>query len=141
MEIADVRRGVHETMARARQRAAERRAQADAASRAFESFLSRTAVPLFRQVANALRAEHYNFRVSTPSGAVRLMSDTSAEDFIELSLDTTIDSPRVVGRTSRARGRRVVDSEQVVASGDPGSITEAELFAFLMRELEPFVER
>ena len=128
-------------MARARQRAAERRAQADAASRAFESFLSRTAVPLFRQVANALRAEHYNFTVSTPSGSVRLMSDTSAEDFIELSLDTTTDSPRVVGRTSRARGRRVVDSEQVVASGDPGSLTDAELFAFLMRELEPFVER
>jgi len=141
MEIADVRRGVHETMARARQRSAEKRARADAASRAFESLLSRTAVPLFRQIANALRAEHYNFNVFTPSGSVRLMSDTSTEDFIELSLDATTDAPRVVGRTSRARGRRVVDSEQVVASGDPESITEAELFAFLMRELEPFVER
>ena len=141
MEIADVRRGVHETMARARQRSAEKRARADAASRAFESLLSRTAVPLFRQIANALRAEHYNFNVFTPSGSVRLMSDTSAEDFIELSLDATTDAPRLVGRTSRARGRRVVDSEQVVASGDPESITEAELFAFLMRELEPFVER
>jgi hypothetical protein len=141
MEIADVRRGVLETMARAKLRSAERRARADAASRAFESLLSRTAVPLFRQVANALRAEHYNFNVSTPSGSVRLMSDTIAEDFIELSLDATTDAPRVVGRTSRARGRRVVDSEQVVASGDPASITEADLFAFLMRELEPFVER
>jgi len=141
MEIADVRKGVHETMARGKQRAAERRVRADAASRAFESFLSRTAVPLFRQVANVLRAEHYTFSVSTPSGSVRLMSDTSAEDFIEVSLDATTDSPRVVGRTSRARGRRVIDSEQVVASGDPESITEAELFAFLMRELEPFVER
>jgi hypothetical protein len=141
MEIADVRRGVHETMARARQRSAERRARADAASRAFESLLSLTAVPLFRQIANALRAEHYNFNVFTPSGSVRLMSDTSAEDFIELSLDATTDAPRLVGRTSRARGRRVVDSEQVVASGDPESITEAELFAFLMRELEPFLER
>ena len=141
MEIADVRRGVHETMARARQRSAEKRARADAASRAFESLLSRTAVPLFRQIANVLRAEHYNFNVFTPSGSVRLMSDTSTEDFIELSLDATTDAPRVVGRTSRARGRRVVDSEQVVASGDPESITEAELFAFLMRELEPFVER
>ena len=70
-----------------------------------------------------------------------MLSDTSAEDFIEVSLDATTDSPRVVGRTSRARGRRVIDSEQVVASGDPESITEAELFAFLMRELEPFVER
>ena len=128
-------------MARARQRSAEKRARADAASRAFESLLSRTAVPLFRQIANALRAEHYNFNVFTPSGSVRLMSDTSTEDFIELSLDATTDAPRVVGRTSRARGRRVVDSEQVVASGDPESITEAELFAFLMRELEPFVER
>lgn len=128
-------------MARAKRRSADRRARADVASHAFESFLSRTAVPLFRQVANALRAERYGFNVFTPSGSVRLMSDTTAEDFIELSLDTTTDAPRVVGRTSRARGRRVVDSEQVVASGDPESITEAELFAFLMTEIEPFVER
>jgi hypothetical protein len=141
MEISDVRKGLFDAMARAKQRAADRRAGSDAAARAFESFLNRTAVPLFRQITNVLRAEHYGFNVFTPPGSVRLMSDKSAEDFIEISLDTAGEAPRVVGRTSRARGRRVIDAEQVVASGDPESITEAELFAFVMKELEPFVER
>lgn len=128
-------------MERARRRAAERRERTDAASRAFETFLSRTAAPLLRQIANVLKTEGYRFSVSTPSGSVRLLSDTSAEDFIELSLDTTGDRPRVMARTSHSRGRRVVDTEKVVASGDPETITEEELFAFLLTELEPFVER
>jgi hypothetical protein len=141
MEIADVRKGLLETMARARQRAAHRRAGSDAAASSFDAFLNRTAVPLFRQITNVLRAEHYLFNVFTPPGSVRLMSDKNAEDFIEIFLDATSDPPRVVGRTSRTRGRRVIDAEQVVASGDPEQITEAELFAFVMKELEPFVER
>jgi hypothetical protein len=69
------------------------------------------------------------------------MSDKSAEDFIEIALDTASDPPRVVGRTSRSRGRRVVDAERVVASGDPEAIGEEDLLTFLLQELEPFVER
>jgi hypothetical protein len=98
-------------------------------------------VPLIRQIANVLRTEAYPFSVSTPSGSVRLTSDKHAEDFIEIVLDTASHPPRVMGHTSRTLGRRGVDAERVVASGDPAAISEEELLAFLLEELEPFVER
>jgi hypothetical protein len=141
MEISDVRKRVRETMAYAKRRAAERRAATDHASVEFETFLERTAVPIVRQIANVLQADKYLFTVFTPSGSVRLMSDRSAEDFIEISLDTSGDAPRVVGHVKRSRGRRVVESEEVVGSGNPGAITEEELLAYVLKELEPFVER
>jgi hypothetical protein len=141
MEISDVRKRLHETMTRARQRAAERRARSDDASRAFDRFLADVAVPLVRQIANVLRADGYQYSVSTPAGSVRLLSDKDASDFVELSLDTSADTPRVVARISRSRGRHTIDAERVVGSGDPDAIGEEELFAFLLRELEPFVER
>lgn len=141
MEIADVRKRLHDTMARARQRAAERRGRVDTSSRAFERLLTDIAVPLVRQIANVLRSDGYLFSVSTPSGSVRLLSDRNAEDFIELSFDGAADPPRVVARVSHSRGRRGIDAEHVVGSGDPAAITEEELLAFLLKELEPFVER
>lgn len=141
MEISTVRQRVREAVERARRQAASRRTRTDAASRAFDAFLSATAVPLVRQLANVLRADGYLFNVSTPSGSVRMMSERSAEDFIEISLDGAADPPRVIAHTSRSRGRRVVDAEQVIASGDPALITEEELLAFLLKEIEPFVER
>jgi hypothetical protein len=141
MEISRVRKGLYDTMARAKRDSAERRARTDAATRAFDSFLNRIAVPLIRQVVNVLRSENYAFSVSTPASSVRLTSDKSAEDFVDISLDTAGDAPRVMGRVSWSRGRRVVDAERVLASGDPELITEDELFEFLLKELEPFVER
>jgi hypothetical protein len=141
MEIADVRKRLHETMARARKAAADRRARADAAGREFDAFLTTVAIPLVRQIAGALRADGYQFTVSTPSGSVRIASDKNAEDFIELSLDSSADTPRVIGHVSRSRGRRGIDAEHVVGSGDPAAIGEEELLTFLLKELEPFVER
>ena len=139
MEISAVRRRLTETIDRAKKHAAERRARGDQATRDFEVFLQKIAVPLFKQVAGALKAEGYPFTVFTPSGSVRLMSDRNAEDFIELSLDTGDDSPRVMAQVSRARGRRVIDAERPV--GEPGALTEEELLEFLIKELEAFVER
>ena len=141
MHTSDVRRRVHETIERARRRAAERRARGDEASRDFDTFLERVAVPLVRQIANVLRADGYSFTVFTPSGSVRLMSDRRAEDYIELTFDTSGDTGRVVGHSSHLRGKNVIESEQAVASGKPSSITEEELLDFLMKELEPLVER
>jgi hypothetical protein len=140
MDIAVVRKRLTDAMEHAKRRAALRRAANDASSAAFTSFLSGTAVPLMRQVANVLKAEGYPFGVFTPSGSVRLMSDKSAEDFIEITLDTAGEVPRVVARIS-SHGRRTVDAERVVGSGDPAAITEEELLAFLLDELQPFVER
>jgi hypothetical protein len=68
------------------------------------------------------------------------MSDKNADDFIEITLDASVDTPRVVARIS-SHGRRLVDMQRVVGSGDPAVISEEELFAFLLKELEPFVER
>jgi hypothetical protein len=141
METSDVRKGVLGAMARAKERSAARRARADASAQSFESLLSRTITPLVRQVANVLRVENYAFTVSTPSGSVRLSSDKNTDDFIEISFDTSGDAPRVVGRTRWRRGREVVDREETVGSGAPESITESDVFTFLLKELEPFVER
>src|ERR671937_121469 len=104
MEISDVRRRIRDAIERARRQAVERRTRADEAARAFEAFLESTAVPVFRQVANVLRIEGYPFTVFTPSGSVRLMSDRSAEDFIELALDTSDREPRIMAHISRSRG-------------------------------------
>lgn len=141
MEIADVRKRVKQAIERARRQAADRRQHSDRASKAFETFLTATAIPLVRQIANVLKADGYPFGVFTPSGSVRLMSDRSADDFIEISLDTSGDLPRVIAHVSRSRGRRVIDAERVIGSGDPESISEQELLAFVAKELEPFVER
>ncbi|MBI4484494.1 MAG: hypothetical protein HY655_00645 [Acidobacteria bacterium] len=141
MEISDIRRRVLDTIDHARKSAAERRTCADEAGREYELFLERIAVPLFRQVANVLRAEGYVFNVFTPGGSVRLMSERASEDYIELSLDTTGDAPRVLGHTSRGRGRRVIESERPVAARPPAQLTEDEVLAFLLRELEPFGDK
>ena len=139
MEIADVRKRLLHMIERAKRQAAERRARTDQASRAFDTFLETIAVPLFRQVANSLRADGYLFNVFTPSGSVRLMSDRGAEDYIEVSLDTSDTVPHVVGHTSRSRGRRVLESERAI--GEPDALTEEDVLEFLLKELEAFVER
>jgi hypothetical protein len=139
MEISEIRKRLSQTIERAKRQAAERRARGDEAARAFETVLSTTAVPLFRQIANILRSDGYLFNVFTPSGSVRLMSDRTAEDFIELSLETAGEQPQVIGHVSRSRGRRVIESERAI--GGPGELTEEMVLEFLLKELEPFVER
>jgi hypothetical protein len=139
MEISDVRKRILQTIDRAKQQVAERRARNDEATRAFGPFLDTIAVPLVRQVAQVLRAEGQLFNVFTPSGSVRLMSDRSTEDFIELFLDTGGDQPRVVGRTRRGRGHRVLESEETL--GAPGDLSEDDVLTFLLKGLEGFVER
>jgi hypothetical protein len=141
VEVSEVRKRIRDTIERARRHAAERRARHDEATRAFTRFLDETAVPLVKQIANVLKIEGYPFTVFTPSGAVRLMSDRSADDYVEITLEAGGDSAQVVGHTSRSRGRRILEAERIVGSGDPGSITEQDLLVFLLKELEPFVEK
>src|SRR5579862_637863 len=110
MEISEVKKRVMDSIARAKSAVQERRVRVDEAAREYDAFLEHVAVPIFRQVANVLRAEGYPFNVFTPGGSVRLTSDKSAEDFIELRLDTEGDRPRVVAHSSHSRGRRVQES-------------------------------
>ena len=141
MQTSDVRKQVLAAIERAKRSAAERRTRSDEASRAFEGFLQGVAVPLFRQVAGALKPEGYSFQVFTPGGSVRLMSDRSSEDYIEIALDTTGKDPVVVGHSSRTRGSRVVESERAITSSSPGAVDEQILLDYLVGELEVFIER
>jgi hypothetical protein len=141
MEISEVKRRLRDTVERARRAAAERREHADLANREFPAFLETVAVPIFKQAAAVLKAERYLFTVFTPGGSVRLMSDRSADDFIELILDTSGPAPLVIGRTSRGRGHRILESERPIATGPVRDLTEEQVLTFLAEELEPFVER
>jgi hypothetical protein len=141
VEVSDIRRRVRDAIERARRQASERRARNDEATRAFARLLEDMAVPLFKQVANVLKVEGYAFTVFTPSGGVRLMSDRHSDDYLEITLDTGGDAPRVIGHTSRSRGRRIVEAEHIVGSGAPAAIQEEDLLAFVLKELEPFVEK
>jgi len=142
MEISLVRKRLVDSIDKAKRAAVERRERADEASRDYEQFLSSVAIPLFKQVSNALRAEGYAIEVSTPGQSVRLTLDRPAGDGIELILDTSGPVPQVIGHTSRTRGRRVIETEQPVrADTAVRDLTEDDVLDFLLRELQPFVER
>jgi hypothetical protein len=141
METSVVRKRLNDTIEKAKRTAAERRQRADDAARAWSHFLDTVAVPLLRQVASALKASGYPFSVYTPSGGVRMASERTAEDYIELSLDTSGEEPMVLGKSSRARGRRVIESERAVAEVSVAHLTEEHLLQYLLQELEPYVER
>jgi hypothetical protein len=141
MEISDVRKRVTETIERARRSSQERRHRVDGATADFGQFLERIGVPLCRQIANALKAAGYPFSVNTPSGAVRLVSERSGDDYIELTLDPESEGPWVVGRTHRTWGRRTIDAERPIRQCPIRDLTEEDLLSFLMKELEPFVSR
>jgi len=142
MEVSEVRRRLRGAVEQARQDAAERRVRTDAAERDYGEFLSRRAVPTVHQVASALTAEGHLFKVFTPARTVRLASERSPEEFIELALDDTVDPHVVVGRTTRGRGRRVVSSERPIRDGEPISeITEEDVLAFLLKEIVAILER
>jgi hypothetical protein len=141
MDISDVKRRVVETIERSKRETQERRVRADAASKEFELFLERIAVPLCKQMAGALKAEGYSFVTFSPSGAVRLASERSPEDYIELTLETQGDEPLVIGHTRRGRGRRIIETERALRQGPVRDITEDDVVNFFLKELEPFVER
>ena len=141
MEISEVKRRLAGAIERSKRAAAARRARSDEAAREYAVFLEKTAVPLVRQVANALKAGGYPFGVFTPGGSVRLMSEKRSEDYIELTLETEGDEPRVVGHRRRARGRRIIESERPIGNGPIRDLTQEHVLGFLLEELEPFVEK
>lgn len=142
MEVSEIRRRVRGAIEKAKQGAADRRVRNDAAARDYEEFLGQRAAPIFHQFAAALVGEGHLFRVSTPAASVRLASDRSPEEFIELVLDDSSDPPAVVGRTARGRGRRMISSERALQEGAPiAQLTEEDVLSFLLEEIPPFIER
>lgn len=150
METGVVRQRVTHSIERAKRRAQERRLRTDTAHQEFATLLDQVIVPLCRQVAGALKAAGYPFTVITPSGAVRLTSERSADDYIEITLDAegeadaeaeADEGPWVVGHTRRSRGRRVLETNRPLRRCLVRDITEEDVLTFLIKELEPFVER
>ena len=142
MDIPEIRRRVRAAIEQARHDAAGRRERSDAASRAFGQFLSTRAVPTFNTLAAALVAEGHRFKVFTPAGSVRLSSERSPDDYIELTLDSTEDPPVVLGRTSVGRGRRAVTRERPVREGaSPDALTEEDVVTFVLAEVTSLIER
>ena len=142
MEVSEVRRRLRMAIEKAKQAAADRRVRNDTAAKAFEEFLVQRAAPVFHQFAAALTGEGHPFKVFTPAASIRLASDRSPEEFIELVFDDTSDPPAVLGRTSRGRGRRTVTSERAIGGGAPvADLTEEDVLTFLLEEITTFVER
>ena len=142
MEVSEVRRRLRAALETAREAAAERRTRTDQAGRDYETFLTERAVPVFHQFAAALTGEGHPFKVFTPAGAVRLASERSQEEFIELSLDSTVDPPEVLARISHGRGRRLVTTERPVAGRTPiAQLTEEHVLEFLLEEAPAFLQR
>jgi hypothetical protein len=142
MEISHVRKQLKSAIDQARERTQHRRQRSSEAERTYATFLEVVATPVMRQVANALKAEGYSFTVFTPGGGLRLASDRSRDDYVELSLDTTGDRPQVMARTSRTRGSRTIEDERPVKKdAPPDTLTEEDVLAFLLDALEPWLER
>jgi hypothetical protein len=142
VEVSLVRKQLRTAIDTARARARDRREWAADAERDYGHFLEHVATPLVRQLAGALKAEGYTFTVFTPGHGLRLASERTRDDFIEIGLDTTADPPAVTGRVSRTRGSRTIEEERAVKPGTPpGALTEEDLLAFLLPALEPWLER
>jgi hypothetical protein len=142
MEISLVRNRVRQCIEHAHTSAAARRDANREAAAAWERLLAQVAVPLVQQIAQVLKAEGQAFRVDTPAGRVRLVSERSTDDYIELALDTTGQVPVVVGAVNRTRGRDRVSDEHILASGaEIASLDDERLLEFFTGVLGPFVER
>ncbi len=142
IEVSEIRRRLRLTLEQVRKANADRRTRADAAARAYDLFITDVATPVFRMFAGALKADGYPFSVFTPGGGLRLMSERSSEDFIEVFLDTAVDPPVVSARINRGRGRHLVTAERPVAEGTAvEKLTDEDVTAFLLRERPAFLER
>ena len=142
IEVSEIRKRLLQRLDQVKRANAERRTRADAAARAYDTFIAETATPVFRMFAMALKAEGYPFSVFTPAGGLRLMSERSSDDFIELFLDTSVDPPMVAARINRGRGRRLITAERPLREdAQVEQVTDEDVTEFLLRELTAFLER
>ena len=142
MEVSQVRKRLKMAIDGSRERAAKRRERVAEAQRAYEQFLTEIAIPMAKQLANAMKVEGYGFTVFTPGNGLRLAADRGRDDFIDLTLDSTGERPEVMARVSQQRGSRTLDEEMPVKRGaHPDEISEDEFLDFLLGALEPWFER
>jgi len=142
MEVSHVNKRVTIAIERARASAQTRRQTAASAEKAYGVFLETLATPVTRQVANALKVAGIAFTLGTPGGGLRLAADRGRDDFIEFVLDASGDIPQAAGRISLSRGSRTIDEVVPVKPGAAiEELTEEDVLEFLVRALEPWLER
>lgn len=117
METSAVRKRILDVLNAAKRDAAERRSRNAEAGAAYEKFLEGVAAPVCRQVVDVLKAERLPFAVQTPAGAVRVVSERSAGDFLEIRLDTSAARPTVVVHVERVKGRERHEDAQPIREG------------------------
>lgn len=140
-DVAQLRKRLKNEIEQARRGAAERRERARAARRDYDSFVETTAVPLFRQVANVLKAEGMTWEVQTPSEGVRLVADRHRDDVIALELDDSQDPPQPMLTVVRRWGSRSLRHERPVKERTAiDQLTEEHLLDRLFEELRPWLD-
>lgn len=140
-DMSDVSRRVRAALEQAKVDAADRRVRVERDGAQARAFLETTATPVLRQFASVLKSEGFLFRLSTPAGAVRLVSESRHEDFIDLAVDATHDPVTIVTTVSHVRGKRVDTAEQPLRPGvEIEHLTEEDVLEFLIKTLPVFVE-
>ena len=140
MNVSDVRRRLKQTITEAKRLATQRRTARDVAAGDYEQFLDAVAVPVFRFMLTALKAEGPPFELDTPPGVVRLVPARSSPSFVELSLDVSGVHPVVMGRSSVRRGRETAQAERPLRPDTAVSgLTREDVLEFLLESLGPFV--
>jgi hypothetical protein len=142
VDTAEVRKQLTHRIAELRKAQAQRRSATDAARTAFDVVVEREIAPTVRQFAQALKAEGFPFSVQTPASVVRLVSDRSGDNVIDIVLELGGKQPAVVVRSTFARGRRQLEDERTLAEGAAIATLDGErVLAVLLDVIEPFVER
>jgi hypothetical protein len=142
LEVAQVRRRIQSRLTDLKQAAGARRERVAAAERAYATFLSDVAVPVFTTFAQTLSAENYPYKVIRPGDTVRLVSDRSNRTFVDLRLDTSLPAPAIMAEVSRERGSRVVADDRFVAEGVAiEATTEEHVLEFLLDLMADLIER
>ena len=89
MDVSELRKKILRALDEARLDAASKRGERDEVHRAYDQFLETVAVPLLKQAQGILKAERQMFTVHAPVGSAKLASDSSAQTFLEFSLDSS----------------------------------------------------
>jgi hypothetical protein len=139
-DLADLRRRVRQAIQDAKRQGAARRDARDAASAAWAAAVADVVEPSATVFAAALTGEGLPFRLETPRGTVRLVSERSADDYIEIALEDSDDreSPVVIGRSVLGRGRQGVTVVEE-SLGAPADLSDDRVTAFYLTAIAPWI--